>query len=182
MRAPGCRSWHKEIDVGNATAEALYKGRGLDGEWDNGNGSLMRIAPLAFCGATDDEVRAVSAITHAHPTSAGACVGFVHLLREAAADPAATHARLAAELGGVPRDDIRSGGYVLDTLRAAQWCFAVTDGYRDCVLAAVNLGSDTDTTACVAGALAGVAYGAASVPAEWLSAMRGMGVLPGCLF
>ena len=185
------RSWYEDgaytpdgvvFDVGNATAEALRTGRGLAGEWDNGNGSLMRIAPLAFCAATDDEVRAASAVTHAHPTSTGACVEFVHLLREAAADPQGTRERLKSELAGMPRDEVRSGGYVLDTLRAAKWCFANTNDYRDCVLAAVNLGSDTDTTACVAGALAGTAYGKGAIPAEWLDAMRGGDVLEATLF
>lgn len=45
--------------------------------------------------------------------------------------------------------------------------------YRDCVLAAVNLGSDADTTACVAGAMAGVRYGYGAIPAEWLKTLRG---------
>lgn len=185
------RSWYnqgdytpdgKVFDVGNATAEALYTGEGLTGEWSNGNGSLMRIAPLAFCGATDEQVRAVSAITHAHPISTGACVEFVHLLKEADADPTALHERLREELASVPRSKIRSGGYVLDTLRAAQWCFATTDNYRDCVLEAVNLGSDTDTTACVAGALAGTVYRIECIPKEWRVALRGTGVLEDALF
>ena len=170
------------FDYGGATARALRTGRGQAGEFDNGNGSLMRIAPLAFCGATDDEVRAASAVTHAHPTSTEACVEFVHVLRRTAESPEATRADLLARFGGVPREDVRSGGFVRDTLEAALWCFATTDSYRDCVLAAVNLGEDTDTTACVAGALAGVAYGLAAIPAEWLATMRGPDVLEACLF
>ena len=35
------------------------------------------------------------------------------------------------------------------------------------MLAAVNLGDDTDTTGAVAGGLAGLAYGEAGIPAEW---------------
>lgn len=41
------------------------------------------------------------------------------------------------------------------------------------MLAAVNLGNDADTTACVAGAMAGVRYGYGAIPAEWLKALRG---------
>ena len=170
------------FDIGNATATALRTGVGLTGEWDNGNGSLMRIAPLAFCDASDDEVRAVSAITHAHRTSTNACVEFVHLLRDAVVDPALAHASCADRLGGIPREEVRSGGFVLDTLKAAQWCFATTTNYRDCVIAAVNLGSDTDTTACVAGALAGTAYGLDAIPPEWIDALRGKDVLESTLF
>lgn len=170
------------FDVGNATAEALRTGHGLDGEMDNGNGSLMRIAPLAFCDATDVEVRAASAVTHAHPTSTEACVAFVALLREVVENPAAAHARLQSEFADVPRSAIQSSGYVLHTLRAAQWCFATTSNYAECVLAAVNLGSDTDTTACVAGALAGTAYGLDAIPRAWVDSIRGREVLEAALF
>lgn len=170
------------FDIGIATSSALDRGRGVDDEYSNGNGSLMRIAPLAFCDATDDEVRAVSAVTHAHKISKEACVRFVHLLRRAAKDPVAVHDELERTVGEKPRDQVRSGGFVLDTLDAAQWCFSTTDSYRDCVLAAVNLGSDTDTTACVAGGLAGVAYGMDAIPAKWRDAMRGREVLEATLF
>ena len=47
-------------------------------------------------------------------------------------------------------DEIKSTGYVVDTLEAALWCVLTTDNYRDCVLTAVNLGCDTDTVAAVA--------------------------------
>ena len=170
------------FDIGNATATALRTGAGLTGEWDNGNGSLMRIAPLAFCDATDEEVRAVSAITHAHKTSTNACVEFVHLLRDVIEDPTRAHENCAARFVGVPIDSIGSGGFVLDTLQAAQWCFATTTNYHDCVIAAVNLGSDTDTTACVAGALAGTAYGMDEIPHDWIEALRGKDVLEVTLF
>lgn len=170
------------FDVGNTTLSALEAGHGMKGEWDNGNGSLMRIAPLAFCDATDDEVRDVSGITHAHHVSYETCVEFVHVLREAIADPVALHARLVAEHGKTPRRRIRSSGFVRDTYEAALWCVGTTQGYRDCVLAAVNLGNDTDTTAAVAGALAGTIYGAASIPEEWLDVLRGKEIIETCLF
>ena len=53
----------KVFDVGNATATALNEGRGLTHEQSNGNGSLMRIAPLALTDATDQQITEVSAIT-----------------------------------------------------------------------------------------------------------------------
>lgn len=66
---------------------------------------------------------------------------------------------------------IKSSGYVVDTLEAAIWCLLNTKSYRDCVLKAVNLGEDTDTVAAVAGGLAGLYYGYQSIPDEWLSAI-----------
>ena len=70
-------SWYRDdaytcdklFDIGNTTILALKRGTGLSGERDNGNGSLMRTVPLAFTSASDDEIRAVSAITHAHRVS-----------------------------------------------------------------------------------------------------------------
>ena len=47
----------------------------------------------------------------------------------------------------------------------------LTQAYRSCVLAAVNLGEDTDTTAAVAGGLAGLYYGDESIPPQWLEAL-----------
>lgn len=53
------------------------------------------------------------------------------------------------------------------------WCLTTTHSYRQCVLKAVNLGSDTDTTAAVVGALAGAVYGFEGIPAEWVEKLRG---------
>ncbi|HRU42202.1 MAG TPA: ADP-ribosylglycohydrolase family protein, partial [Candidatus Diapherotrites archaeon] len=69
----------------------------------------------------------------------------------------------------VPMEDIKSSGYVVDTLEAAAWCLLNTNDYKECVLTAVNLGEDTDTVAAVAGGLAGLYYGYGSIPQEWLS-------------
>lgn len=67
----------------------------------------------------------------------------------------------------IPDTEIRSGGYVIESIEAAIWCLLTTDNYGDCVLKAVNLGYDTDTTAAIAGGLAGLYYGYDNIPAEW---------------
>ena len=184
---------HRMFDIGGTTATALRTGAGATGTHDNGNGSLMRILPLAFSDATDDEIAQVSAITHAHPTSCRACVTYVHLARDLAAgipvadaiarieDDAAPFTRLRS-IAELPRDEIRSSGYVVDTLEAALWCLATTTDYAACVLAAVNLGEDTDTVAAVAGGLAGIVYGEAGIPKPWLDALRGRDLIDRCLF
>lgn len=83
---------------------------------------------------------------------------------------------------GASRDDIRSTGYVLDTLGAALWCVCNTDSYEECVLEAVNLGDDSDTTACVAGAFAGAFYGFDYIPSKWMEQLRGKEAIDACLF
>lgn len=185
------KAWYRDgaytvdglFDVGGTTARALVAGHGMTGERDNGNGSLMRAAPMAFMDATDDDVRAVSALTHAHPTSTEACVRLVAVAR-ALADGIPPRRAIpdADAVAALPEDSVRSGGFVLDTERAAYRCLFTTGSYRDCVLAAVNLGDDTDTTAAVAGALAGIAYGMEGIPAEWLDALLGKDVIEACLF
>ena len=171
------------FDIGIATQKALSQGYGCSGEFDNGNGSLMRTAPLAFSHATDDEIRAVSAITHAHQISTEACVEFVHVCRALASGIAIQSALPHYDtLITIPRTEIRSSGFVLDTLKAAYWCLATTTIYKDCVLKAVNLGDDTDSTAAVAGALAGIVYGIQGIPDEWVNKLRGKELIDACLF
>lgn len=67
--------------------------------------------------------------------------------------------------------EIKSSGYVVHTLEAALYCLCTTASYDECVLKAVNLGEDTDTTACVAGGLAGLLWSADAIPREWSSAL-----------
>ena len=82
---------------------------------------------------------------------------------------------LARSLGGglaeLTEDDIASGNYVVNTLEAALWCLLTTSSYCQAVLKSVNLGEDTDTTAALSGALAGLLHGADAIPSAWLEAL-----------
>lgn len=168
----------------NGVPLALCGGRGVN---ENGNGALMRILPLAFVEHTGKDIEKVAGLTHAHEISQTACRLYVHLVRlildgtplknaicSLAYLPPVTQKKEfkgIAYIGELTRDEIKSGGYVVDTLEAALWCLYHTDNYRDCVLTAVNLGSDTDTTAAVAGGLAGIVYGIGGekgIPQEWI--------------
>lgn len=71
------------------------------------------------------------------------------------------------EDGKENEDFIQSHGYIMHTIEASIWCLLTTDSYAECVLKAVNLGHDTDTTAAVAGGLAGALYGYDAIPEEW---------------
>ena len=74
--------------------------------------------------------------------------------------------------GALPEQEIRSSGYVVDSLEAAVWCLVNTDSFAECLLMAVNLGDDTDTIAAIAGGLAGLYYGYDSIPKEWLEVIQ----------
>lgn len=68
--------------------------------------------------------------------------------------------------------DVLSTGFVVHTLEAAVWCLLTTNSFKECVLKAVNLGSDTDTVAAVAGSLAGYVYGRNcedGIPEKWVN-------------
>lgn len=204
----------KFFDIGTATRKAIMKYTngskplecGGRSEFDNGNGSLMRISPLvpylySRCGTRLDSeamslVHDISALTHGHTRSMMACgiytaIG-VHLLdgesiydaTEHGIDEAHCHYEAmpnfkdeiktyeriwdVEKFKSLTVSNIRSSGYVVDTLEAALWCLLNTGSYRDCVLSAVNLGEDTDTVGAIAGSLAGIHYGVAKMPSKWL--------------
>lgn len=183
------------FDIGGTTRTAIARwavGReecGLSDEKSNGNGSLMRILPFAIGLANGEIIWCASAMTHAHMRSIAACFLYSSIVQCVMADmPLADAIKLAmAKYAGAPEiehyarlnnlqdlteDEIRSSGYVVDTLEAALWCALTTDNYKDCVLKAVNLGEDTDTIGAIAGGLAGVMYGFDAIPAEWVNALQ----------
>ena len=181
------------FDMGSTIWVALSTGEPQTGERSNGNGSLMRILPLAFAECTDEEVMQVSAITHGHEISMHACVIYVRIARRLLAGesihdiiPTLMYEKPFDRLRMIdqlPEEKIESSGYVVHTLEAALWTLAKYDNFRDTVLAAVNLGDDTDTTAAVAGGLAGIVYGLDSDFAqECLEVLRAKDMIEECLW
>ena len=166
------------FDVGGTTREAIELEHGMDGFHDNGNGSLMRILPLAFTTASDEDIANVSAITHAHEISKKACIEYIHIARKLIKGEK-YHDEL---IKNIDESEIKSGGFVLDTLVASLWCILNTCNYKDAVLKAVNLGSDTDTTAAVTGGLAGIIYGFDAIPKEWIDKLKNKELIEECLF
>lgn len=184
------------FDIGWTTSQAISQGFGLTDISSNGNGSLMRIIPLAFVpGITDEEVREVSALTHGHEISKEACVIYINIAKRLLAGMDVMEAVRAsvndsagevfARLPGIhelPEEEIKSSGYVVDTLEAAVWALATTKSYEECALRAVNLGKDTDTVGAVAGALAGILYGYEGIPDKWIKILRNKELIEECLF
>jgi ADP-ribosylglycohydrolase len=191
------------FDVGIQTSAALdrirrgtaARGSGGSGERENGNGSLMRVLPLALWHRGSDEALAEDAalqslVTHGHVRSQVCCALYCLWARrlmvnapDAWADAVATLHELYAvrpaelyELNHVIRPDDppngKGSGYVLDSLHSTRLVLQA-GSYEQVVKAAVALGNDTDTTACIAGGLAGLRDGVAAIPARWMEQLRG---------
>jgi ADP-ribosyl-[dinitrogen reductase] hydrolase len=157
-----------------------------------GNGSLMRLAPVAlFYAPTIDEVVQFSAqssrTTHGAPEAVECCqlLGFV-LTRCLAEMPkhevldgsglALTEPKVLELAAGhylnKSRSEVRGSGYAVASLEAAFWCFHTTSTFEAAVLEAANLGEDADTTAAIVGQVAGAFYGVQGIPATWLEKLH----------
>lgn len=181
------------FDIGNITRSALERfertgetsGSLLPDPQGAGNGTLMRLAPVALAAAPDaaraaELAHAQSRTTHAAPVAHEACRLFATMLVEAIGGATKQDVLRAREAPGdlAPigagswkrkgRRAIVSSGYVVATLEAALWCVWTTETFADAVLLAANLGDDADTVAAVTGQLAGALYGRSGIPSEWL--------------
>jgi ADP-ribosyl-[dinitrogen reductase] hydrolase len=182
------------FDIGRTTHEALQHwkdtGNPIAGSTDPrsaGNGSLMRLAPVAirYCGDRDKLANVAarqSAVTHGAAEAVGACVAFADMLADAIEGKTLEHVlrpragRCAGKLGLVLRGswrskhraDIRSSGYVVDSLEAAIWSVGNSHDFESAVLLAANLGDDADTVAAITGQLAGAVYGRVGVSGQWI--------------
>jgi ADP-ribosylglycohydrolase len=165
-------------------------------EYSNGNGSLMRVLPLGvWHQGTDLELVAdafdQSAVTHGHLRAKLCCALYCLWARrilqnaekpfENAVEtlyeifPAGTIENIEFETKIFPEEAIyetNGSGYVVDSLRSARWA-CDHETYEKTVKAAISLGNDTDTTACIAGGIAGLLHGFEAIPKRWVENLRG---------
>lgn len=191
------------FDVGNQTMQALREiQRGVPeleaaptDERSNGNGSLMRVLPLALWHQGSDhelvaDAHLQSRVTHPHVRSQVCCALYCLWARcELEGEGDSWNAAVAVlrdlytnapehrdELEtNVRPDDAPAGsgtGYVVDCLHSARLACQQTS-YEAIAKAAIALGNDTDTTACVAGGIAGVRHGIDGIPTRWRTSLRG---------
>lgn len=183
------------FDIGMTVSRALSRwqrsGNPIAGDTDPntaGNGSLMRLAPVAVRywndrGRLVDAAARQSKITHGAAEAVDACVAWAEIMADAIAGKpldeilrlaaAVTSPKIATILAGswrgLDRGALRASGYVVHSLEAALWSIGRSGGdYRNTVLAAANLGEDADTTAAIAGQLAGAIQGVRGIPRQWL--------------
>lgn len=170
------------FDIGSTTRRALEAWL-RDGDkngapasfWESGNGSIMRLAPVAIRWFRDPELlasvaRAQGVITHASEPCVQGCEELASLLgRAIRGEDVITELRAFA---GEQVDGVPNSGYVVDTMIAAKWAVGATNCFDDAVLAAANLGGDADTIAAVAGQIAGAVYGLSNIRREWIDTLH----------
>ena len=197
------------FDAGRTCIQAIInysKGKealdcGLKGEENNGNGSLMRILPVALysCYKNIDEkeiiklTNDISSLTHSHEISKLGCYIYVRYIMYLLSGYSkidsynliqkvdySSYSKESLEKynrilnGNIKKchlEDISSRGYVVDTLEASLWCLLIHNNFEDTILEAINLGNDTDTVAAITGSMAGIIYGIDSIPKEWLNTL-----------
>lgn len=180
---------------------------GSTGEYEQGNGSLMRLLPLALWHGlhpvSAELMNQASAITHAHPHLLGICAHYMAFVRElvlwaqnhAGEDFPIAELLKAANaapevqvqeipytpdidaLLATPYEELNGDGYVLFSIQVLYWCLAHGKDFKEATLLAANLGMDTDTNACLVGGLMGFMQGVSGIPEEWLEVLRNKALL-----
>lgn len=190
------------FDIGITTQTALInfektgKISGAKNEDSAGNGSLMRLAPVALfyannpkkaielCGESSKSTHALKVCVDACKYFGGLIVGAVNgVSKEEILSYCYKYSNekwnknnLSPEIYEIAcgsfkekeLPEIEGIGYVVKSLEAALWCFYKSNSFEEGALLAVNLGNDADTTAAIYGQLAGAYYGIDNIPKKWI--------------
>lgn len=194
------------FDIGHTCFQAIFNYSkkdmkplecGLTDVKSNGNGSLMRILPVAlysyFKNLKDEEIleltNNISSLTHAHEISKMGCYIYVKyvMFLLSGKDKYSAYSMIKCvdyssysketisvydrilkdDIKKLKLDDIKSSGYVVDTLEASLWVLLNTDSFAQSIIGAINLGNDTDTIGAITGSMSGIIYGYDSFPEKW---------------
>ena len=187
------RYWNDEIDA------TKCGGIGIS---ENGNGSLMRMLPIAFyCfyNKIDDNniieiVKNVSSITHAHEISIIGCYMYVKYIMFILSNNDKTKSYkllqnidyscfnkdniilyeriINNDISKYPLNTIKSTGFIVDTLESVLWVILNTENFNESIIGSVNLGGDTDTIAAITGSISGILYGYDSMNKKWIKDIK----------
>jgi ADP-ribosylglycohydrolase len=162
-----------------------------------GNGALMRVLPLALWHrGTDEELieaaHTQSLVTHGNPCNGVCCALYclwakrvidgmqvdeaytssVKVLRQIYGEDSAFRKELEFTVRPDSEAIGHGSGYVVDSLRSVRMVLK-HDNFEDVIKAAILLGDDTDTTAAIAGGIAGIKFGVKAIPESWMDKMKG---------
>jgi ADP-ribosyl-[dinitrogen reductase] hydrolase len=177
----------QKFDEGMQTANQLrhYAKKGdiyMHREEMSGNGSLMRVLPIAFKAENIDDMKVMaftcSAITHNSSECVLSCQFYCLLARMIADQPGkitpelfSTVWTLVGELLDWLPDRAQNdfgSGYVIDTLNIVRDCIEHSTSFETAIKRAIQYGGDTDTNACVVGGIAALIFGLEDLPKEWM--------------
>ncbi len=188
--------------VGQHTFKVLTRGKMRNtetlkgqGEYEGGNGTLMKTAPIGlYYQGNLDEIKNKSIlsgyITHNSLIASWTCVvlnSIISLIIDNKKDredilkyisnyfeneiPEEVNVCLKLNYNALPSKpeeySYPSSGYSLDSLRIALWSWITTDDYPSSIRKVISLGNDTDTYAAITGAITGCYYRYESIPIEW---------------
>lgn len=187
-------------DVGNSCRRGIVsmmlhiKNKRADDIKSNGNGGLMRLLPLAFANYENNNeimeyIKLFNKNSHNHKISHIGCLIYILLAKELKTTKDIRQAlentvAKIEEKYKIPtyqkiwdlsileekRENIKSTGYIVDTLESVIWCLYNGNSYEENVLIAVNLGGDTDTIAALVGGLSAIIYD--NIPEKWIENIR----------
>jgi len=188
----------KCFDIGNTVVRALglYKKSnepysGIEGDDNSGNGSLMRLAPIALRYHNSLELiefaSKSSQTTHKSELAIDSCIFYAQLIA-GAINGLSKDILLSSEFinkkslrrevvhvveGSYKRKTVfKPTGYVIDTLETALMAFYKFDNFEDGLLHVIALGEDTDTVGAVYGQLAGAYYGYDAINEKYKSQLQ----------
>ena len=166
----------KSFDVGTATWNACqniaFRESFINGsEESQGNGSIMRFAPSWFIAQKEkDHVRTmheISDLTHCSKRVRETVDKLAKIL-----DKHMAGGRTSDVSSYKTREEVNNSGWAVSTLEAALWAFNTTNNFRDALVAAVNLGGDSDSIGAVCGQIAGSYYGYSAIPRKWVESVK----------
>jgi ADP-ribosyl-[dinitrogen reductase] hydrolase len=183
-------------DIGSTISNALNRlnsGRpptesGLTSHNSQGNGSLMRCAPLVLLDPSTSEIEMQCGITHRHKNCFDSDVIFLRVLKNALQGQSKNDILIdaiefsrsrneliynkLASIESIQWDGIDSTGYVIDTLVFSIWAFFHYSSFEESLVHIVNRGGDADTLGAVTGAICGAYYGVDDIPKRWLEKLQ----------
>ena len=166
----------QSFDVGCATYNSLAAfnstGSLVNGnENSQGNGSIMRFAPSYLLAQKESDpaktMHEISDLTHSSKRVREVVDRFAKVLGEHMAGN-----RTVEDSPYKTREDVNNSGWAVSTLDAALWAFNTTESFEEGLIAAVNLGGDSDSIGAVYGQLAGAFYGFDAIPDRWVKAVK----------
>ena len=164
----------RSFDVGGATwssCDRIARGSLVNGSEDSqGNGSIMRFVPsylIARKEGRPEILHEVSDLTHASARVREVVDRFAAVL-----DEHLDSKRTTARSEYTTREEVNNSGWTVSTLEAALWAFNTTETFEEGMIAAVNLGGDSDSIGAVYGQIAGAYYGFEAIPERWVKAVK----------